>query len=258
MDYLRRLLLRSLAVPREQGSSVFDPFAQVAGWEFDAPAPAATKPSSVEPAAATPMPNGIESIAPVAAPLQPAQIPAIEPVLANVPRAQPDRRSEDTAPALPSAPAPVATAGDRSLAPDPAPLAQADAFMRALGMNSVVAPEAPGAPRKVDAPVAPPRAADRPPPAAAQPEAATTPMLVRPALPPAIPAAKPRENPRARTEPPHARHPPAPASAPRPAPPLAAPIERIVQTTVVVAPASRGLDDLAHSSGISRFGIGQS
>jgi hypothetical protein len=30
-----------------------------------------------------------------------------------------------------------------------------------------------------------------------------------------------------------------------------------VQTTVVLAPPSRRLDDLAHSSGIARFGIGQ-
>jgi hypothetical protein len=36
------------------------------------------------------------------------------------------------------------------------------------------------------------------------------------------------------------------------------PPERIVQATVVLASPSRRLDDLAHSGGISRFGLGQS
>jgi hypothetical protein len=31
----------------------------------------------------------------------------------------------------------------------------------------------------------------------------------------------------------------------------------MVQTTVVVAPPARTLDDLAHSAGIVRFGLGQ-
>ncbi|HEY0858083.1 MAG TPA: hypothetical protein VGE16_13545, partial [Albitalea sp.] len=83
------------------------------------------------------------------------------------------------------------------------------------------------------------------------------PMLLRPLPPRALVAAEaPVPSPRHRTSSPADERRPAPAS-PRaghlpPAP------QRIVQTTVVVAaPESRRLDELAHSSAISRFGIGQ-
>jgi hypothetical protein len=54
---------------------------------------------------------------------------------------------------------------------------------------------------------------------------------------------------------------PATPAAPSPAAKRPAPAEppagRIVHTTVVVAPSARRLDDLAHGSAITRFGIGQ-
>jgi len=48
----------------------------------------------------------------------------------------------------------------------------------------------------------------------------------------------------------------APAPSARRGAPVPQP-ERIVQTTVVLAPPSHRLDDLAHGSAIARFGLGQ-
>jgi hypothetical protein len=258
MDYLRRLLLRSLAVAREQGSPVFDPFAQVAGWEFDASAPAPPQESAAEPVpAAAPAPAARRLVP--ASPLQPPQAPAFDAAAAGAPPAVDPPALAQAPPPAPGTLAPPArndTAGPA--VPERVLLTQADAFMRSLGMKSVVAPEVPAPDQAVAAPSVPAPHQHRASGPAPHTDESGVPVLVRPAIPTAIQQPRAQAKPRGKLEAARAATAPAAAAAPRSASPLAAPPQRIVQTTVVVAPAARGLDDLAHSSGISRFGIGQS
>lgn len=258
MDYLRRLLLRSLAVPRDQGSPVFDPFAQVAGWEFDAAAPPPQE-SAAEPADAMLPPPAAQRLEPAAPLMQPVQAPPFDaPAPAAVEAIDPTTLPQ-VSPSLPGALAPPAR-NDNAVAPGPERelVTQADAFMRSLGMKSVVAPEEPATrpgPATPSVP-APPRIRTSGP----APHTSETggPVLVRPAVPPASEHPRVPQSPRRKPDPATAAAAPAAAAAPQSASPSAAPPQRIVQTTVVVAAAARGLDDLAHSSGISRFGLGQS
>jgi hypothetical protein len=260
MDYVERLVRRALAVPREQAQPLFDPFEQVAPWLPDAPVPAevhdheaadthAAATAALAPAPPVAPPANQPPPAPSASRLVEESIlaPHIEPALTPPP---------------PAAPAvqPVAAALSPQVAPPPAhalaPLAHVDAFMRSLGVKSVASQEptrtrAAAAPDTVP-PVQKAAALPRPPDA---PDTSAPTVMVRPAPPPApTPAPEPAQR-RTRASP------PAPEDATeRPPPRRAAPPvtpERFVQTTVVVAPPSRRLDDLAYSSGISRFGIGQ-
>lgn len=259
MDYLRRLLLRSLAVPREQGSPVFDPFARVAGWEFDAAAPRPPE-SGAEPANGMLPAPAVQPLESAAAPLTPVQTPPFDPPTPTAGESNGPPMVPQASPSLPDALAPPARS-DTAVAPGPQRelLTQADAFMRSLGMKSVAAPEQPAALPAPAAPGVPPPSRARTSMAAPHTIETTGPVLVRPAIPPASEHPRVPSNPRRQSGP--ATSAPAPATsaaAPPSAAPTAAAPQRIVQTTVVVAAAARGLDDLAHSSGISRFGLGQS
>jgi hypothetical protein len=259
MNYLERLLRRALAVPGAVVQDVFDPFDQVAPWVIEPGA--AERALPVQPAPeqiVLPEPAGASDLLAVAAPLQ--AVPASTDGVA-APHAH--------AAARPPAPLPVPAAADVtaplaagpvavSRAAQPQPLARADAFMQSLG----VAPSAPleaGAARTAPGPATQAHSEPQPAPPALR----ATMTKQQPVLPSLRPPAPLRPPPavatpaaaRRRTAP-AASSAAAPANTPRPAP--AAPRERIVQTTVFVTPAPRALDDLAHSSGIARFGIGQS
>lgn len=257
MDYLRRLLLRTLAVPREQGSAVFDPFAQVAAWELDAHAPTPHESAADTAVGIAPAPPAPHLETTSALPLQPTPAP---PSAVTGPSA---REAIEPSVAFQMPPASHATealpaSGDKAEAaePDHVLLAQADAFMRSLGMKSVTAPEEPASRQSLATPSLP--APHRRGTSAPAPRTMETgePVLVRPAMPPAVERprvqANPRRMPDAATNTTAAQAPAAPST-----PPAAVPPQRIVQTTIVVAGGARALDDLAHSSGISRFGIGQ-
>lgn len=257
MDYLERLIRRALALPHAQVPDAFDPFEQVAPWPLDARVGAQT---------AAPMRVGKPAGPPPAPPpLARATVARQQDLPASAPRpAEPGVPAPSTGqPAPPMVkPEPAADDGPEQRSrvqpgrvPERAPLARADAFMRSLGVPSA-APEAPSAlpaaPARGVEPATPPPAAPVRGPASRSP---LPPVMVRP-VPPRVPAPS-EPAPAAR----RLRQPaPIPASAPQPAPRRAEPgavPERILQTTVVVAPASNRLDDLAHSSGIARFGIGQ-
>ncbi|BDB28718.1 hypothetical protein Tamer19_61290 [Cupriavidus sp. TA19] len=259
MDYLRRLLLRSLAVPREHGSPVFDPFAQVIGWEFDGYAPAPQQESAVEPvraAAPAPAPQRLE---PVALPMQPSQAPAFDAAAADASEAvDPPAVAQLPPPASGTRAPPARNDNAGPAAPERVLLTQADAFMGSLGMKSVVVPEVPAPDQAMAAPSVPATRRHRASAPAPHTDKSGVPVLVQPAVPPASQQPGPQARLRGKPGPAKAATAPAAAAAPRSASPLAAPPQRMVQTTVVVAPSVRGLDDLAHSSGISRFGIGQS
>ncbi len=256
MDYLQRLLLRALAVPRGHAASVFDPFEQTAPWVLDTPVPVVPlKAAAEEGAPVRPVPPAPAVPSPTALPASleaPAASPHVDAPAAHVAPRPP-----------PSVPTPARHGGIPALiaqlmpAPaEPSTLARADAFMQALGI---------GAPAVQAPAVATPLQPTPPSPAPMhddhhvkpKPEEQAPAVLVRPTPPrvldlPAPPSPRARDPERTRPATPAAL--PAAAPAAKPAP---APAERFVQTTVVVSPPSRRLDDLAHSSGIVRFGIGQ-
>jgi len=258
MDYIERMIQRALAVPRQQAPPLVDPFERIAPWSLDAPPPQEqSAPVRRARAAAD------ASVAAAVTPVAPSVPASPGPALARVVQDAPARAAIGGLPAAADAPAPtrsVEGARPQNIEPVSAaealPTAHADAFMRSLGVK-VLAAELP-TPARIDAPADALVAAapSRHLPARLHParEAECTLQTIRP-LPPRAPApvaalASPR-SPRAPSSPGiDAARPPAPHDAP----PAARPI---VQTTLVVAPTSRRLDDLAHSSGIARFGIGQ-
>lgn len=257
MDYFERLILRALARPRAAAPDVFDPFEHVAPWDLDeAPPrerihpPAAGEalravPQSSAPASSLAPHAGIAPVVeqpaavPQASPREPAGAPAGRAAMFDLPQR-----------AVPAQPLPTT-------APVADPLARADAFMRTLGVQPVAAhvphapePEPVGIPQRRDQ--ARPQAQPSPP----APQSAE-PVLVRPALPSPAPS-QPRPASDAHVRPGAApATPAAPALAGKRPAPAVPPTERIVYTTVVVAPSARRLDDLAHGSAITRFGIGQ-
>jgi len=259
MNYLERLLRRALAVPGAAPQDVFDPFDQTAPWLLEATVAEGGSPVVSAPAQGMrTSPAGAPDVPFVAPPLHPPSAPAdsvavrLAPAAADPPAKRPAPLAADVT--APPAADPVAV--PRTVQPEP--LARADAFMQSLGAVQVPTPDA-GAPRAAAVPATLPQSEPLSAPRAVRganaPQHAVLPPL-RPPAPPQLPppaaapaAARPRAVPAA------ARAAAAPANAPRLA--AAAPRERIVQTTVFVSPAPRALDELAHSSGIARFGIGQ-
>ncbi len=259
MNYLERLLRRSLAVPGAVAQDVFDPFDQVAPWEVAPSAaegalPVLTAPQQVvlpEPAGAGDLPVLAAALRPTPAPADGVAVP-VSPAAERRPAALPVPAVADVA--APLAVDPVAP--PRTVLPES--LARADAFMQSLGVAPLATPDtgaARAAPGAAALPQGEPQPAPRAPRATVTKQQAVLPSL-RPPAPPQLPppVAAPAAA-RQRAAPAASSAAAAPANAPRPAP--AAPRERIVQTTVFVSPAPRALDDLAHSSGIARFGIGQ-
>jgi hypothetical protein len=258
MHYLERLIRRALAVPRDQESALFDPFEQVAPWEPEASALRDT----VKIAQVAAMPSRVDApvaLSPKLAPADAAMPSAPEATLTASPLMPPQQHRATPSP-LPERgadageQAPSTPSVQREATSTEAPLARADAFMRTLGIerpamlqSATASPAAAVQPPEPEPPSAP-RLRVRP--------SASEPTLLRPVAPrthaPGTPAVAPRAH--AVASPP----PPAPA-APAPRRPAPAPqAERVVQTTVVLSPPSRRLDDLAHSSGIARFGLNQS
>lgn len=260
MNYLERLLRRALAVPGAVVQDVFDPFDQVAPWVIEPSA--AERALPVQPApeqVVLPEPAGASDLLAVAAPLQalPASINGVAAphthAAARPPAPLPEPAAADVTAPLAAGPVAVSRAAQLQ------PLARADVFMQSLG----VVPSAPletGAARTAPGPAILPQGEPQPAPPAHPDTAAKQQAVLPPLRPPAppklpTPVAAPAAV-RRRASPAASSAAAPPANTPRPAP--AAPGERIVQTTVFVSPAPRTLDDLAHSSGIARFGIGQS
>jgi hypothetical protein len=256
MNYLERLIRRALAVPRDTEQSLFDPFEQTAPWAIDeaaavrarAPAPddtrsgQAPRPSVVDGRPASP-PIRTEPSSPNAA------TAAVPPTAGSA--TQIVRVVEQAL--TPSAPPPAPTG---AVALHEQSLARADAFMRPLELKALS-----------DDPTL---CSAEPPPADIPIAASSDPVKAMPRQEPARPrAADPP------TIQPVAPHPPTQHLAPHPAErraPLAKPASTararretaelgrpsVITRTVVIAPSrSRQLDDLAHGSGISRFGLGQ-
>jgi hypothetical protein len=259
MDYLQRLIHRAIAVPREQAQAVFDPFEQVAAWALDVTPPVRAAPL-VPPGDAPPPGVGPLDV-PAITPVQPAAVaamPSLREANAMEPAAPPSSATVQSV-TSPGAVIPAHTDAPRALAPERDPLRQADAFMNALGVKTL-RPDPPPPPQAaathIDA-----RADRREPPPRSQPVqvAPAAPVLVRP-TPPRAPVVI-EAAPAAPRSPPRTPAPPNPNSA-APAARRTTPAtvqERIVQTTIVMsASSSHRLDELAHSSGIARFGIGQS
>jgi hypothetical protein len=256
MNYVERLIHRALAAPRQVLASVFDPFEQTALWPVDPPALARSEPTQGAASvreAASPRPSDL----PISPPqLEPpvARDRVVETLVARtiepaVPELKAWAHRSETAPVAPQPVAPT-TAQESALA-------KADAFIRGLSVKAL-APDAPRPselrlPRTqtVEARASAKVSSGDDPPAPLSPR----PQLVRPVPPrlsfPQSPAArKPAER---------------ASSAASPTPPTqlrqrsaVAVAQGIVTRTVVVAPSAPSrLDDLAHSSAISRFGIGQ-
>lgn len=267
MDYFERLIRRALAVPQQGDGTLFDPFDQVA------PLALVSSPSQSDSQADT------ENTLAVAAKTTTAQVPektspiasvekvALKPgptvalfsasptlqaatVIAALLRAPP---SPPIAPSIPAAKRPRANAVA-------SPLTRADAFMEQLG--------APPSPPKSAPAIA---ATDRMPPAQkfSSPELSmassalstfvpTVEARLVPVLPVPPTVITPAVQPKSRAVLSDQLAESASREKQAAEKPSSAP-ERIVQTTVVVSRAAppRTLDDLAHSSGISRFGLGQ-
>ncbi len=258
MDYIDRLIQRALAQPRGAEAALFDPFERQAGWPLDArPVPASVPSASSAPAHEVAAPDS-------AHPAVPRTTPAIvgRPPAAFAPPRVPGASSPTPATATavdaptPATPAPVRAADvPRTTPPHSAEsLARADAFMRTLGVPGV--PAAPLA----HATEAPSQAAALAPVTRARPAAPDTPAPARTSAPARLqpPAPPPVASLPAPTR---AAQPPAPppgsaATAPARTPRRETPVP-VLQTTLVVAPPARALDDLAHSAGIVGFGLGQ-
>lgn len=255
MDYFERLILRALALPRHGAAAVFDPFDQVAP---SLPTPSTAPRVSIAGRAIPPAPPAAAALADTrardvaaidvdaAAQALPPPVPA---PLSPGPEPAPAASRAGAEPVLPPAAAPAA--GER----EAAPLARADAFMRQLGAVPPSAISAAVAHRAVvePAPVASPELPATEP----DPRPSTAPICAPPIPPqPEMPhRAAPRERRASQQDPPAA---PASASEAAAAAAERASPHRIVQsTTVVVGRTAHTLDDLAHSSAISRFGLGQ-
>jgi hypothetical protein len=253
MYYLERLIRRALAVPRNMPGRMFDPFEQIAPWLIE-PAVAlnpATREQADNPVEAgmPPLPHVAPSVSP-----QPAAPGALSEAVAAVqppPPASAVIQTVDRFLELPRRDAEVAPSGIR---PE-APLAKADAFMRALNVTGVTPETAksvePGQPRERMVSVeATPRARQEAPSAPPTPKV----QLVRPIPPRRTP---PEHPPPPRPTLPTSASPAREERAPHRTTTVAA-AQPAALRTIVVAPAARQqFDDLAHSSGISYFGIGQ-
>jgi len=258
MDYVERLIRRALAVPRDQAPSLFDPFDQVAPFVHEATLSLDSTVSPGTPIDGADRPGATAKAAradggPHPSVAQPTRVESPDDGLGRI-EARVDVPIKVPTPAVHTR----AASGESVAVPEPKPLglARADAFMRALALPTapVERPEA-GGPTKADAaeltPLAPPNRILPLLPPLPSPPALLMPNRprreVRPdpePTPPGVPASAAAAAFAAQTS---ARDPARPAQ-----------LERIISTTVVVAPSSRRFDDLAHSSGISRFGIGQS
>lgn len=255
MDYIERLIRRACAVPREQAMGLFDPFDQVSPWALDVPASAQTgslvkvgkhaeQPASLS-RVIKPLQQGLQQALRLLAE-RPGQSPSAKQPASLL--AKPEPQAEDKAEQKPRV-QPVQVR-------DYSSLARADAFMNSLGVK----PTAPETSVHMHAAldhnveevaIAPTSATVR----EAASRTPSIPVVVRP-VPPSfrVPAVHTAAQRSVRASPPmqeESSHPQSRRTAPHPVP------ERIVQTTVVVASTSHRLDDLAHSSSISRFGIGQ-
>jgi hypothetical protein len=265
MNHFARLLRRALAQPRHLPETLFDPFEQVAPWPLESPV------SQRAPAGDAPQGTPVHAVPPEVPPLLPptaARQPA-PPAAADIPNAP--RTAAPAGPAdRPALPAPPerAPAAVTQPAPEPSPLARADAFMRSLG---VTVPERAAAPPQA-----------HPPLPAAPAAAAPMPTATVPARLPEEAGAAPAPRAAARMHPPEPAHTEPRAALPRPsrgaAPevaagwaarssePAAAPAHRAapvfmqapVQTTVVVRADGPGaMQELAQGVALTRFGIGQ-
>jgi hypothetical protein len=250
MHYFERLIRRALAVPRDMPGRIFDPFEQIAPWLIDpshALSPTARISSDALAEAGTPP----EPVMPPSAPSKPPEtVTTVQPSPPEPPIPAPVRTVERFL-ERPTRESKAAAAG---LRPD-APLAKADAFMTALNVKRI----APETAEPVRAALPEQRIAPLEPAPPARQSLAPTPHAPKVHLVRPIP---PRRSPPERPSPPRtdASAPAAPARedlASRRATAVTAP-QPIVTRTVLVAPSARPqLDDLAHSSGISHFGIGQ-
>lgn len=243
MNHLERLLSRALATPRDAARPLFDPFDQVALLALQAPPPLHVARATGH--AAAPALASMPGLPRETLSTQPSG-PVPSPV------ASASAVSPQTPPlaATPQVPAPLApTTPPQAAMATPAhgtPQGRADAFMRALG---VALPEPPAVSPASPAPHAVPVTSRPEAPRVAAPRLATPARgaaIARPPLPGRTPAPVPA---------PQAASAPAAGGARR-APP-AAPIEHVVERTVVVSSSAHGLDELAHASRIVRFGIGQ-
>lgn len=258
MDYIERLIRRAIAFPRQEAQGLFDPFEQVAPLEPDSPrhrVAAMADATAVSHTDALPSLPAIPPRSPVQAEHGLERMPEFREIAAFADKPEPEASVREDIKASQSA---VRT---HKLGAEP--LAQADAFMRSMGIK-VTESDVPA--RRGAGPL---ESSTQTSPRAAASKRVAAPAMVRPIPPeaahPAVPVA-PQPAPRGYDSPStpmrrqrgSAPQPevlvPSPASGAAPAAPVA---ERIVQTKVVVTSRSGRLDDLARSSGISRFGIGQ-
>lgn len=227
MNYLERLLTRALAVPRSDGDAVFDPFEMVGEWPIRE---------------ATPKENAV---------------PLSHPLPAGPERATARATTDE----------PVTLSANGTLRPpasrQKAPLETADVFMRAIAPTLVSLPpdtiDTPSAPLAHDVPLT-----DTPgthPTAEALPIVAprdranmstAPPECHRVAMAPIVP-----EPVRSQAQTSH-RAPDAGKAMPinRPAPPL--PSSRATERILLNGKTPSKRDELAHTVGILRFGLGQS
>ncbi len=255
MNYLERLIRRALAVPRDTDQGLFDPFEQTAPWALDeaqllrarAPTPG-TVPAAAErdPPSAGAAPSAIGREPPILNPVDATPPPVVQSAVRVM------KVEQALMPTLPVTPS----------TPDAEPLhekslARADAFMQSLKSaqdppdarhRSVEPPRSAGEHDARHVAVPPRRAAPVPPDAGDPPS--IRPVAPRPpaVFPPARVQSPDREKAQPRAE---------PANRDRRAPPAGQP-SVITRTVVIAPPRSRQLDDLAHGSAISRFGLGQS
>jgi hypothetical protein len=256
MNYLERLIRRALAVPRDTEQSLFDPFEQTAPWAFDENVAVRAR----APAAENAHPDREPAVAAAHTATAPIRVgpPSPEAAKAAVPgtaeaAAQIIRVVEQAL----TPPDPAAARAGAAM-PHEQSLATADAFMRSLDLK---APSRDAAARSIKPPPAAiPAAAARGRPTATlgqepQRPGAAGPQTIQPVAPrPPSPSPPARAQPADRNAS-HARPEPA-VRAHRDA--AAIPQPSVITRTVVIARSpSRQLDDLAYSSGISRFGLGQ-
>lgn len=271
MNYFERLIQRATAQPRQVRAPLVDPFAQEAPWELDPlrtslPAGQADARRLPDPSAQLQYGLPASLAAGAGDGVEPAQL---SPVARPIPHPDPPTPSLGS----PPQPLPLTPVGHLPEEP-PTPLAIADAFMRSFGIAQpaqIAQPNGP-APTETLHPPQEPQAIRSNLKALSPQSPAAAPPRAMPGIPALSAAASPDSYPPLLRPLPVAASPPPPAAPARPAatiplPPEPAPgrprgsdapKERIVQTTVVLSAPSRRLDDLAHSSGISRFGLGQS
>ncbi|HEY0855957.1 MAG TPA: hypothetical protein VGE16_02810, partial [Albitalea sp.] len=151
MDYVDRLIQRALAVPRAQGSGVFDPFEVLAPWVVQPAADTARRVAPADHVAVAPVvvPKSIPAASPPSG--EPVHVvPTEPPAQAMAPAEAALARPAKVEPMREVDPRPVPPVEPQ--APTPVGLNRADAFMQALGVPPTVV-AAPAASRP--APMAP-------------------------------------------------------------------------------------------------------